>query len=127
MWHYAAAKLSTDLKEHPVMLTEASWNTPGLRKRYTEMMFEQFSVPAMFLSKTAVLSCYANARTSGLVLDCGHEGTSAVPVLDGFCQFQQIRRTPLAGKALDENFLRTLSLRGTKVKVPIFPYLLQLC
>lgn len=37
-------------------------------------MFETFDVPAIFMSKDAVLSCYAVGRTSGLVIDCGASG-----------------------------------------------------
>jgi len=42
--------------------------------RMCELMFETFDVPAVFLCKDAVLSCYAVGRTSGLVIDCGASG-----------------------------------------------------
>jgi actin-related protein len=42
--------------------------------RMCELMFETFDVPAVFMSKDAVLSCYAVGRTSGLVIDCGASG-----------------------------------------------------
>ena len=47
------------------------------------IMFETYDIPALFLAKNAALSCYANGRTSGLVVDIGASTTTLVPVQDG--------------------------------------------
>ena len=47
-------------------------------------MFEKYNVPAFFLCKNAVLSAFANGRSTGLVLDSGATHTAAVPVYDGY-------------------------------------------
>jgi actin-related protein len=39
--------------------------------RLAEIMFESFHTSALFMSKDAVLSCYAAGRTTGLVVDMG--------------------------------------------------------
>ena len=46
-------------------------------------MFEKYNVPAFFLVKNAVLSAFANGRSTALVVDSGSTHTSAVPVHDG--------------------------------------------
>ncbi|XP_065844421.1 actin-like protein 6A [Oscarella lobularis] len=86
-----------DAKEHPVMMSEASWNTRPKREKLTELMFEQYNVPAFFLCKQAVLTAFANGRSSGLIIDSGATQTAAVPVHDGYVLQQAIVRTPLAG------------------------------
>ncbi|VDM84460.1 unnamed protein product, partial [Strongylus vulgaris] len=60
------------------------WNDKAKRERLTELMFEKYNIPAFFLVKNAVLTAFANGRTSGLVVDSGATQTSAVPVYDGY-------------------------------------------
>lgn len=37
----------------------------------TQIMFETFNVPAMYVAIQAVLSLYASGRTTGIVVDSG--------------------------------------------------------
>lgn len=43
------------------------------REKTTEIMFEKFQVPALYLAKNAVLSAFATAKQTALVIDAGHE------------------------------------------------------
>lgn len=47
-------------------------------------MFENFNVPAFYLSIQAVLSLYAAGKTTGLVLDAGDGVTHTVPIFEGY-------------------------------------------
>uniref|UniRef100_A0A670J2Y5 Actin like 6B n=1 Tax=Podarcis muralis TaxID=64176 RepID=A0A670J2Y5_PODMU len=82
---------------HPVLMSEAPWNTRAKREKLTELMFEHYSIPAFFLCKTAVLTAFANGRSTGLVLDSGATHTTAIPVHDGYILQQGIVKSPLAG------------------------------
>uniref|UniRef100_A0A7N9AZR2 Actin-like 6A n=1 Tax=Mastacembelus armatus TaxID=205130 RepID=A0A7N9AZR2_9TELE len=84
---------------HPVLMSEASWNTRAKREKLTELMFEHYNIPAFFLCKSAVLSypSFANGRSTGLVLDSGATHTTAIPVHDGYVLQQGIVKSPLAG------------------------------
>lgn len=82
---------------HPVLMSEASWNARPKREKLTELMFEKYNIPAFFLCKNAVLSSFANGRSTGIVVDSGASQTSAVPVQDGYVLGQAIVKSPLAG------------------------------
>ena len=73
------------------------WNVRAKREKLTELMFEKYNIPAFFLCKSAVLTAFANGRSTGLVIDSGATQTSAVPVHDGYVLQQAIVKSPLAG------------------------------
>jgi len=92
--------IKSESQYHPVLFSEANWNARGRRERLCELMFEKYQVPAFFLVKSAVLSAFANGRSTGLVLDSGATHTSAVPVHDGYVLQHAIVKSPLGGDFL---------------------------
>ena len=54
---------------HPVLFSEAPWNKKDRREQLCEIMFEKYNVPAFFLVKNAVLSAFANGRSTGKNID----------------------------------------------------------
>lgn len=78
--HTYAKIIQSESEYHPVLFSEASWNTRNNREKLTELMFEKYNVPAFFLVKNAVLAAFANGRATALVVDSGATHTSAIPV-----------------------------------------------
>lgn len=95
-WVYSRY-IKSEPKYHPVLMSEPAWNTPKKREKLTEILFEKYDIPAFFLCKNAVLSSFANGRSTALILDSGATHTTAVPVYDGYVLQQAIVKSPLAG------------------------------
>lgn len=94
---------------HPLILAERSYNPPATRQMMVECLFEGLTVPAAFLAKDAVLSCYACGRTSATVVDLGYSGTTVTPVYEGTVEAHGVRCNPGASLlAVDETILSHL-------------------
>lgn len=114
MEHAYQKRLHTRPEEHPVMVVQNVSASPASRKHWCEVVFDSFNAPAIFTAKDAALTCYANARTSGLVLDCGLSSTRVVPVEDGYVLQPGYYTSSLGGAAIESYYLDRLQ---TKLRV----------
>jgi len=85
VWHHTLYReLKVSAEEHPILMTEASLNPKPNREKMTQIMFEVFNVPALYVSVQSVLALYASGRTSGVVLDSGDGVSHTVPIFEGY-------------------------------------------
>ncbi|EFA10847.1 actin-like protein 6B [Tribolium castaneum] len=104
--------------DHPLLITEPPWVTAPKREQLTELMFEKYNVPALYLAKNASLAAFANGRPTCLVVDSGATHTSAVPVHDGFVLTQAVVKSPAGGDYLSTQCRNYLTEKGIEIVPP---------
>ena len=78
----------------------------------TQIMFEVFNVPCLFVSVQAVLALYSNGRTTGVVCDSGDGVSHTVPIYEGYAIPHAIQRIHLAGRDITKYLQKILDERG---------------
>ena len=96
------------------MLTETVYNSNSNanREKMTQIMFETFNVPAMFVAIQPVLSLHATGKVTGLVLESGDGVSQIVPIYEGNVNPTATSCLEVAGRDLTNYLTKMLADRG---------------
>lgn len=116
--HTIYQEMKTTPEEQAILLTEPPLNPKENREKTTEIMFECFHVPCLYVGVQAVLALYASGRTTGLVIDSGEGVSHTVPTYEGFAIPHAIHRIELSGSDLNLYFQELLKKIGYSFTTP---------
>ncbi|MCL7022883.1 hypothetical protein MKW94_026372 [Papaver nudicaule] len=107
IWENTFYKLRVEPMEHPILLTEAPLSTKANREKMTQIMFETFTAPAMYVAMQPVLALFASGRSTGIVWDSGEGVSHAVPIYEAYVLPHAILRLNMARSDLAKALLMT--------------------
>ncbi|KAF9349496.1 hypothetical protein BGX26_012226 [Mortierella sp. AD094] len=98
-----------------LMVVPTDW-TKEEHERITQIFFENFNVPGLYLAEEPLMTLYGCAAVTGLIIDIGHNKTEITPILDTQIQRNAIQTIPLAGADFDSYFLELLKADAQLVR-----------
>ena len=105
-------ELKIKTEEYGIFMTEPPLTLKSSRESLTEILFEKFNAPFIFITNGAVLSSYGAFKYSGFVLDCGYDSSTVVPVSNGYPYSSCIQTIDVGGKDVSEFLLKMLVKKG---------------
>lgn len=99
---YLASELRVSPEEHPVLITDEPLAPRSQREKLTQILFEVFSVPALYVTSAPTLALYSYGRNSGVVVSIGDGITFVVPVFEGVALAHAITRVDIGGRNLTD-------------------------
>ncbi|XP_075403168.1 uncharacterized protein LOC142445330 [Tenrec ecaudatus] len=113
IWHhtfYQVLHVAPD--QHPLMMTEPPVSSSSYKEKVSQIMFETFNIPALYLANQGVLALYSCGKTTGMTIESGDGMTYFVPIFEGCPLRQSIMKLDIAGQDLTLYLLKLLSESG---------------
>lgn len=99
-------------QEYNVLMTEA-FNLPkSHRSSVGEVLFEEYSIEGLHFEYAPVLEFYSHGKLTGTNLECGHEFTSILSMVDGYVNPHSIQKHNIGGKTITEYLTELLTQIG---------------
>jgi actin-related protein len=116
LWQAALDGAGATAGENPILITEHQGNPKTNREKLTQLVFEKFNAPAMYLASKAVLALYASGRTTGIVMTAGDGVIQVVPVVEGYALPHAVSNVDVAGRDITDYLAKLLTERGYSFK-----------
>eukprot|EP01084_Bolivina_argentea_P038669 71509_1 len=110
VWHhiyYNEVRVAPE--ERATLLTEIPCNPKANRLKMTQIMFETFNIPALYLSVQSTLSLLATGRHTGVVVQSGYGVTHSVPIYQAHALQYAVCKMELGGNTLTQYLIKLLN------------------
>ncbi|CDH11269.1 probable ARP5-Actin-related protein [Zygosaccharomyces bailii ISA1307] len=103
---------------NPIVINERLATIQSQRANWYQILFECYNVPGVTFGIDSMFAFYENngPSSTGLVIGCGNEDTSVIPVIDGKGVLTEAKRINWGGSQATEYLTSLMSL-----KYPYFP------
>lgn len=117
-YRYLFQQLEINPREQPLLLTESTMNSYKNKIKAMEFFLEEEQFCAFYSVKQPTCVSFAHGRPNCLVVDIGHDLTTATPVIDGLCLRNQVRGTKYAGAYLNQQLRQFLKSKAVDYSAP---------
>eukprot|EP01125_Pyxidicula_operculata_P003483 TRINITY_DN143_c1_g1_i2.p2 TRINITY_DN143_c1_g1~~TRINITY_DN143_c1_g1_i2.p2 ORF type:complete len:416 (+),score=91.40 TRINITY_DN143_c1_g1_i2:148-1248(+) len=101
-------KLGRDSTDQPILLTKKLNTTKDDSKILTQILFEKFNVPALYIQNEPPLTLYSYGLTTGMVVDIGETQTQISPLYEGFA-LPHSQPLDIAGRNITNQLLKLMN------------------
>lgn len=109
-------KIDTTKGENPILLAIPSWWNRLDREKITQIFFERFYVPGLYLADTALMTLYGfGQHLTGIVINLYEDRFVVTPVLDTAVQKNAVMNVPIGFREV-RKYLRKLLKEDTYLK-----------
>jgi actin len=113
IWHHAFySELHVAPEEHPVILTERHLNPKASRERMTQIMFETFNCPFMYVCTAGILALNASGFYTACVVESGDSVTYILPVYEYHLIPHAVVRLEIGGRHITDYLMQILGEQG---------------
>ena len=106
----------TEIKEHPVLITDPLLNPQENRKKIAKILFDNYKIEQLFFASQPILSLFSTSSTSGAVLESGDGVTQSCIIYEGYSIPGSNRRINLGGREVTEYLQYLLNRKGYDLK-----------
>ncbi|CAH0399603.1 unnamed protein product [Chilo suppressalis] len=126
LWHHIYYKeLKVPPEESSLMHTMHALMPKKDKEDMAEMMFETFTVKALYMVRTPVAVLYASGRTTGVVWENGSACSCVTPIFEGFHLGHAASCSPVTGDYLTDLLGRMMEKIGYSFKTPTYRTILE--
>ena len=105
------------LEDHPLFMTEPSWNPQEKREKSIEVAMESWGTPAFYLGRSGVMGAFGAGKPTALVIDFGASQLSVTPVHDGMILKKGIQKSNLGGNYLSSQVRSMLTANEPPITI----------
>ncbi len=106
----------TEIKEHPVLITDPLLNPQENRKNIAKILFDNYKIEQLFFASQPILSLFSTSSTSGAVLESGDGVTQSCIIYEGYSIPGSNKRINLGGREVTEYLQYLLNRKGYDLK-----------
>jgi len=112
LYHSFYEELRVAPEENPVLIIDSVNALRSQRQKLTQILFETFNTPAVYMISAEVAALYASGRTTGLVLKIGERSFTSVAIYEGYELPHSINTIHFGGAHVTDQLLKLLTERG---------------
>lgn len=113
LWsHIIFSELRIVPESHCFVMTQPATAPHQQKEKILELMMETFNAHSLYLGAAPVFSLYSYGLTTGLVVDGGLDGVSAVPVHEGYSLGRHVSSSAVAGRQLTQYLSQLMRKKG---------------